>query len=134
MSKEEDDRAGDDAPLHRTDSSAGDREAPVGDAGFEAPKRPRTAAQIAAFEKARAKRAENLAKKVEKKPAPEPEPEPTPPPAPEPMAKSSPAPRRKPRSDAGKRRGHLVRYEEDPEEVGEPEVRSAPPPPYFVIV
>ena len=133
MSKE-DDQAGDDAPLHRTDSSAGDREAPVGDVGFEAPKRPRSAAQIAAFEKARAKRAENLAKKVEKKPAPEPEPEPTPPPAPEPMAASSPAPRRKPRSDAGKRRGRLVRYEEDPEEEGEPEVSSAPPPPYFVIV
>lgn len=127
MSKE-DDQAGDDAPLHRTDSSAGDREAPVGDAGFEAPKRPRTAAQIAAFEKARATRAANLAKKVEKKPAPEPEPEP------EPVAAPPPAPRRKPRSDAGKRRGRLVRYEEDPEEEGEPEVSSAPPPPYFVIV
>ena len=127
MSKE-DDQAGDDAPLHRTDSSAGDREAPVGDAGFEAPKRPRTAAQIAAFEKARATRAANLAKKVEKKPAPEPEPEP------EPVAAPPPAPRRKPRSDAGKRRGRLVRYEEDHGEEGEPEVSSAPPPPYFVIV
>ena len=112
MSKE-DDQAGDDAPLHRTDSSAGDREAPVGDAGFEAPKRPRTAAQIAAFEKARATRAANLAKKTKKaapEPEPEPEPEPTPPPAPEPAAKA--APRRKPRSDAGKRRGRLVRYED----------------------
>ena len=127
MSKE-DDQAGDDAPLHRTDSSAGDREAPVGDAGFEAPKRPRTAAQIAAFEKARATRAANLAKKVEKKPTPEPEPDP------EPVAAPPPAPRRKPRSDAGKRRGRLVRYEEEPKEEGEPEVRSAPPPPYFVIV
>ena len=127
MSKE-DDQAGDDAPLHRTDSSDGDREALVGDAGFEAPKRPRTAARIAAFEKARATRAANLAKKVEKKPAPEPEPEP------EPVAAPPPAPRRKPRSDAGKRRGRLVRYEEDPEEEGEPEVSSAPPPPYFVIV
>ena len=127
MSKE-DDQAGDDAPLHRTDSSAGDREAPVGDAGFEAPKRPRTAAQIAAFEKTRATRAANLANKVEKKPAPEPEPEP------EPVAAPPPAPRRKPRSDAGKRRGRLVRYEEDPGEEGEPEVSSAPPPPYFVIV
>ena len=134
MSKE-DDQAGDDAPLHRTDSSAGDREAPVGDAGFEAPKRPRTAAQIAAFEKARATRAANLAKKTKKaapEPEPEPEPEPTPPPAPEPAAKA--APRRKPRSDAGKRRGRLVRYEDLEEEEGEPEVSSAPPPQYFVIV
>ena len=128
MSKEDDDQAWDDAPLHRTDSSTGDRETPVGDAGFEAPKRPRTAAQIAAFEKARAKRAENLAKKVGKKPAPEPEPEP---PAPEPVATPTPEPKRKPRSDAGKRRGRLVRYEDDE---GEPEVSSAPPPPYFVIV
>ena len=134
MSKE-DDQAGDDAPLHRTDSSAGDREAPVGDAGFEAPKRPRTAAQIAAFEKARATRAANLAKKTKKaapEPEPEPEPEPAPPSATEPAAKTAPAPRRKPRSDAGKRRGRLIRYEE--EEEGEPEVSSAPPPPYFVIV
>ena len=134
MSKE-DDQAGDDAPLHRTDSSVGDRETPVGDAGFEAPKRPRTAAQIAAFEKARATRAANLAKKTKKaapEPEPEPEPEPTPPPAPEPAAKA--APRRKPRSDAGKRRGRLVRYEDLEEEEGEPEVSSAPPPPYFVIV
>ena len=130
MSKEEDDQAGDDAPLHRTDSSAGDREAYVGD-GFEAPKRPRTAAQIAAFEKARAKRAENITKKSGRKPAPEPELEP---PAPDPVATPAPAPRRKPRSDAGKRRGRLVRYEEDPEEEGEPEVSSAPPPPYCVIV
>ena len=127
MSKEDDDQAWDDAPLHRTDSSTGDRETPVGDAGFEAPKRPRTAAQIAAFEKARAKRAENLAKKVGKKPAPEPEPEP---PAPEPVATPEPK-RRMKRSDAGKRRGRLVRYEDDE---GEPEVSSAPPPPYFVIV
>ncbi len=134
MSKE-DDQAGDDAPLHRTDSSAGDREAPVGDAGFEAPKRPRTAAQIAAFEKARATRAANLAKKTKKaapEPEPEPEPEPAPSPATEPADKTAPAPRRKPRSDAGKRRGRLIRYEE--EEEGEPEVSSAPPAPYFVIV
>ena len=127
MSKE-DDQAGDDVPLHRTDSSVGDREASVGDAGFEAPKRPRTAAQIAAFEKARATRAANMAKKVDKKPALEPEPEP------KPVATHALAPRRKPRSDAGKRQGRLVRYEKDPEEEGEPEVSSAPPPPYFVIV
>ena len=128
MSKEEDDQAGNDAPLHRTDSSAWDRETPAGEADFEAPKRPRTAAEIAVFEKARAKRAENLAKKVGKKPAPGPEPEP---PAPEPVATPTPEPKRKPRSDAGKRRGRLVRYEDDG---GEPEVSSAPPPPYFVIV
>ena len=134
MSKE-DDKAGDDAPLHRTDISIGNREAPAGDAGFEAPKRPRTAAQIAAFEKARATRAANLAKKTKKaapEPEPEPEPEPTPPPAPEPAAKA--APRRIPRSDAGKRRGRLVRYEDFEEEEGEPDVSSAPPPPYFCIV
>jgi len=130
----EDCQAGDNAPLYRTDSSAWDREAPLGDDSFEAPKRPRTAAQIAAFEKARAKRVENLAKKVGKKPAPEPKPEPTPSPAPEPVATPPLAPRRKPRSDAGKRWGRLVRYEEDNEEEGEPEVSSAPPPPYFVIV
>ena len=79
MSKEEDDQAEDDAPLHRTDSSAGYREASVGDS-FEASKRLRTAAQIVAFEKARAKRAEKLEKKTRSKPAPEPRPEP---PAPE---------------------------------------------------
>ena len=106
----------------------------MGDAGFEAPKRPRTLAQIAAFEKALAKRAENLAKKVEEKPAPKPEPEPTPPHAPEPVTTPAPAPRRKPRSDTGKRRGRLVRYEEDAEDEGESEVSSASPPPYFVIV
>ncbi len=76
MSKE-DDQAGNDAPLYRADSSVGDRETPVGDAGFEAPKRSRTAAQVAAFKKARAARAANLAKKT-KKVAPEPEPEPEP--------------------------------------------------------
>ena len=63
----------DDTPLHRTDSFDGYGEAylvggegggyPPGDAGFEAPKKPRTTTQIAAFEKARAKRNENLAKK-----------------------------------------------------------------------
>ena len=139
MSKE------DDTPLHRADSSAGIGEAylgggegggsPPGDAGFEAPKRPRTAAQIAAFERARATRAANLAKKTKKaapEPELEPEQEPTPPPSSELTAKAALAPRRKPRSDAGKRRGRLVRYEE--EEEGEPEVSSAPPPPYFVIV
>jgi len=128
MSKEEDDQAGDDAPLHRTDSSAGDREPSVGD-GFEAPKRPRTAAQIASFEKARVKRAKKLAKKSRSKPAPEPEPEP---PAPEPIITPTKiAACRKPMSDAGKRQGRLVRYKDDE---GEPEVSSAPPPPYFVIV
>ena len=102
---------------------------------LEAPRRTRSKTQVAAFEKARATRAANLAKKTKKaapEPEPDPEPEPTPPPAPEPAAKA--APRRKPRSDAGKRRGRLVRYEDLEEEEGEPEVSSAPPPPYFVIV
>ncbi len=87
----EDDQAGNNAPLHRTDSSARNREALVGDDGFEAPKRPRAAAQIAAFEKARATRAAIMAKKFEKKPAHEPEPTPLPP-APEPVATPAPAP------------------------------------------
>ncbi len=80
----------------------------MGDGGFEAPKIPRTTDQIATFEKARAKRAENLAKKT-KKVAPQPEPRSIPPPAPEPVAMAAQAPWRKPRSDAGMRRGRLVR-------------------------
>jgi hypothetical protein len=130
----EDYQAGDDATLHRTDSSSRDREALVGDASFEAPKRPRTATQIAAFEKARAKRDENLAKKVGKNPAREPKPESTPPPAPEPVATPALASRRKPRSDTGKRQGRVVRYEEDNEDEREPEVNPAPLLLYFVIV
>jgi len=43
MNKEDDNENDDDAPLHRTDNAARDREASVGD-GFEAPKRPRTTA------------------------------------------------------------------------------------------
>jgi hypothetical protein len=54
--------------------SLGDWEALVGDVGFEAPKRPMTPAQIVAFEKAWAKRAENVAKKGGSKPAPKHEP------------------------------------------------------------
>jgi len=46
-----------------SDSVVGGGDVYVGtDSGLEAPKRPRTATQIAAFEKARAKRAENLLK------------------------------------------------------------------------
>ncbi len=109
--RKEDDQTGDDAPLHRTHSYVGDREALVGDACFEALKRPRKAAQTVSFEKARAKRANKLAKKVGKEPALEPEQVSTPPLAPEPVATPDLAPRRKPRSDAGKRRGRLARYD-----------------------
>ena len=88
------------------DRGAGDRAPPVGDS-LEAPRRPRSAAQIAAFEKARAKRMENMKAKTKPvkapEPEPEPEPEPAPPPAPKPKA-------RKGRSDKGKARGYLVKH------------------------
>ena len=52
-----------DAADSSSDSVVGGGDVSVGkDSGLEAPKRPRSAAQIAAFEKARAKRAENLSK------------------------------------------------------------------------
>jgi hypothetical protein len=123
----------------------------LGDVGCKSLERPRTIAQTDSFERAKAKRAENLAKKT-KKFAPKPEPGPAPPPAPKPMTTDALAPRRKPRSDAGKRLGRMVRYDEYSTEgvidgespPSEPEVSSAPPPffsvvggltpPYFVIV
>ena len=83
------------------------------DCSLEAPRRPRSEAQIAAFEKARAKRAANRASAA----APEP-PEPPAPAAPAAPAAPSPAPAapaapaatpRKARTDKGKKRGHLVR-------------------------
>ncbi len=139
----DDDQAGDGVPLHRSDCCLiRDREAPVGDASFEAPKRPRTTVQIVTFEKARAKCAEILAKKGANKPAPELEPERTPPPGPEPAPTPALAPRRKPRSDAWKRRGRLVMYDEylrargieGDSFPGESEISSAPPPHYNAIV
>ena len=139
MSKEED--AHDQSPpVPDPDSSTGPSEAMAGDSPLEAPKRPRTVAQVAAFEKARAARAAKLAAK--KKPPPEEPPRSVSPPLPSRRRAEEPAPEptiqtkavapRKPRSDAGKKRGRLVRYEEE-EEASPPEPVVTPPP-YFVIV
>ncbi len=51
-----------DAVDSNSDSVVGDGTVSVGNDSLEAPKRPLSAAQIAAFERARAKRAENLSK------------------------------------------------------------------------
>ena len=85
---------------------------------LEAPRRARSEAQIAAFEKARAKRAANLAATAPAPAAPAPA-HAAPPPAPAappaaPAAAPAPAPApaakpRKARTDKGKKRGHLVR-------------------------
>ena len=92
------------------------------DCSLEAPRKPRSEAQIAAFEKARAKRAANRASSAPPAPA-------APPPAP--AAKT-----RKPRTDKGKKRGYLTRPEATTEA---PEEEWYPPPPrsgydHFVIV
>jgi hypothetical protein len=121
-----------DAADFSSDSVVGGGDVSVGkDSGLEAPKRPRSAAQIAAFEKARAKRAENLSKlsenveKATKKITPF-----APPTPPEVVV----TPKRKPRADKGKRRGRIVKYEEEENQVQEEEEVSSTPPPYFVIV
>lgn len=123
-----------DAVDSNSDSVVGDGEVSVGNDSLEAPKRPRSAAQIAAFEKARAKRAENLSKlsenveKTTKKVTPyAPK---TPPPSETQVVET---PKRKPRNDKGKRRGRIVKYEDEVDQVEEEEV-SSPPLPYFVIV
>ena len=107
------------------------------DCSLEAPRRPRSEAQIAAFEKARAKRAANrAAAAAPKTPAPA---APAAPaalfraegacaaPSPAPAAPAAPAAKpRKARTDKGKKRGHLVRpgtanaAHEDPEDEYEP--------------
>ena len=51
-----------DAIDSNSDSVVGDRAVSVGNDSLEAPKRPRSAARIAAFEKARANQAEKLSK------------------------------------------------------------------------
>ena len=86
-------------------SGAGADDVPLGDdeSSLEAPPRPRSKAQVAAFEKMIA------ARNAKRAPAPEPEPEPEP-------AASPPTPKprpRKQRADKGKRRGHLVRAVEE---------------------
>ena len=136
MSKEEENGAIDQSTVvPDTDSSPGADQAPPTD-GFEAPKRPRTVAQIAAFEKARAARAAKQAARKTKEPEERSVSPPLPSrreePEPVKIATATPTPvRRKPRSDAGKRRGRLVRYEEESEEQA-----ADPPelPPYFTIV
>ncbi len=81
------------------------------DCSLEAPRRPRSQAQIAAFEKARAKRAANCAAGGVTPPKPpiSPPPEPPAPAAPPPAPAAPPAPKRKTRTDKGRKRGHLVR-------------------------
>lgn len=123
-----------DAVDSSSDSVVGGGEVSVGNDSLEAPKRPRSAAQIAAFEKARAKRAENLSKlagndeKSSKKVTPyAPK---TPPPS---ETEVVPPPKRKPRNDKGKRRGRIVKYEDDENQTQEEEVHISPPQ-YFVIV
>ena len=95
-----------------TDCGPGNSEVSLGSSELEAPRKPRSTAQIAAFEKARAKRAENMASKNNVKTPPS-----TPCGADSPSshgahgahgATSEKKPR-KPRSDKGKRRGYLVR-------------------------
>ena len=114
-----------------SDSVVGDGAVYVGNDGLEAPERPRSGAQIAAFEKARAKRAENLSKlseNVEKKARKKVTPyAPTPPP------QVVVPPKSKPRNDKGKRRGSIVKYEEEENQVQEEEEVSSPPPPYLSL-
>ena len=128
-----------------------DSDPPVrgGENDLEAPKKPRSAAQLAAFERARAKRAENLKKKQ----APEKKYEPEEPEEPEEFAQKEDEPEeapkapkktRKVRSDKGKPRGFLVRhkpvrepveFDEEPHRVNE-ESSQAPKNLYehFIIV
>jgi hypothetical protein len=96
------------------------------DCSLEAPRRPRSEAQIAAFEKARAKRAANRASAAAPEPPEPPAPAaPAAPAAPSPASAAPAAPAAKPRkarTDKGKKRGHLVRpgtanaAHEDPED------------------
>ncbi len=112
-----------DAPSLSAPSSPGPGSVCVGDdladtgSSLEAPRRPRSEAQIATFEKARAKRAANLSASAPggvAEPAPEPAPEPAlePEPAFAPEPAPAPAKRKAPRADKGKKRGYLVRAEE----------------------
>ena len=102
---------------------------------LEAPRKPRSEAQIAAFEKARAKRAANRASSAPPAPAAPAAPPPAPAaPTPEPAAPA--AKTRKARTDKGKKRGYLMRPEAAAETYEE---GWYPPPPrsgydHFVIV
>ncbi len=108
---------------------------------LEAPRRARSEAQLAVFEKARAKRAANLAASAPAAPPPAPAahplapaappaaPAPTaPPPAPAPAPPPAAKPR-KPRTDKGIKRGHLVRPGTATAPHDEPEDEEWYPPP-----
>ena len=121
---------------------------------LEAPRKPRSEAQIAAFEKARAKRAANRASSAPPAPAapaaPPPAPAggvtpPIPPISPTPAPAVPPAPKRKTRTDKGKKRGYIVKgdtWEDYPREgSSEGGLGGGSPPPaprsgydHFVIV
>ncbi len=76
------------------------------DCSLEPPRKPRSEAQVAAFDKARARRAANRAVSAPAAPA-----TPAAPP-PEPAAPAAPAAKtRKARTDKGKKRGYLMRPE-----------------------
>ena len=104
---------------------------------LEAPRRARSEAQVAAFEKARAKRAANLAASAPaaQPPAPAaPPPAPAAPPAAPAPAAPPPAPApaakpRKARTDKGIKRGHLVRPGNAAAPHDEPEEEEWYPPP-----
>ena len=86
-------------------SGAGADDVPLGDdeSSLEAPRKPRSKAQVAATERMIA------ARNAKRAPPPDPEPEHEPEPEPK-----TPKPRpRKQRADKGKRRGHLVRAVEE---------------------
>ena len=107
-----------------TDCGPGSSEVSVGNSELEAPRKPRSAAQIAAFAKARAKRAENMASKNIGKTPPS-----TPCGAPSPSSQGaqgtiSEKKPRKPRSDKGKSRGYLVRQPRQIKEREQPDSDS----------
>jgi hypothetical protein len=118
------------------------RSAPVGggsdsDTEIEAPKKPRSAAQIAAFEKARERLAQSKAERAAASkpatPATPATPQPATPEQEQVQEQEEPAPpttaprTRKPRSDKGKRRGTLRRLSEDLEDTATSAPRSHSP-------
>ena len=114
------------------------RSAPVGggsdsDTEIEAPKKTRSAAQIAAFEKARERLAQSKAEARERAAASKPEAATPQPATPEQEEQEEAAPpptapkARKPRSDKGKRRGTLRRLSEDLEDTATSAPRSHSP-------
>ena len=98
-------------------SGAGADDVPVGDdeSSLEAPRRPRSKAQVAAFEKMIAARNAKRAPPPDPEPEPEPERQNTASSASKKVEDDSRQPQRprKQRADKGKRRGHLVRAVEE---------------------